>query len=106
MVRRAGARKTIFSEQYEFTISLLLLEDGDRYNPIEPPEEDTFDRLPDTFDSVNRETRWRCRLNVLWTAAWMLRKRWADRADLNRCILRSRRRTTWWEFSARLFCVP
>jgi hypothetical protein len=25
--------------------------------------------------------------------AWMLRKRWADRADLNRCILRSRRRT-------------
>jgi hypothetical protein len=34
--------------------------------------------------------RWRCRLNVLWTAAWMLRKRWVDRADLNRCILRSR----------------
>jgi hypothetical protein len=31
-------------------------------------------------------------LNVLWTAAWMLRKRCADRADLNRCILRSRRR--------------
>ena len=30
---------------------------------------------------------------VLWTAACMLRKRWADRADLNRCILRSRRRT-------------
>ena len=26
---------------------------------------------------------------MLWTAAWMLRKRWADRADLNRCILRS-----------------
>ena len=36
----------------------------------------------------------------------MLRKRWADAADLNRCILRSRRRTTWWEFSARLFCAP
>ena len=30
---------------------------------------------------------------VLWTAACMPRKRWADRADLNRCILRSRRRT-------------
>ena len=44
--------------------------------------------------SVDRETRWRCRSNVLWTAAWTLRKRWADRADLNRCILRSRRRTT------------
>src|SRR6267143_1600191 len=53
--------------------------------------------------SVDRETRCRRRLNVLWTAAWMLRKRWADRADLNLCILRSRRRTTWWEFSARLF---
>jgi hypothetical protein len=43
--------------------------------------------------SVDRETRWRPRLKVLWTAACMLRKRWADRADLNRCILRSRRRT-------------
>src|ERR1700704_4330477 len=43
--------------------------------------------------SVDREMRWRCRLNVLWTAAWTLRKRWADRADLNLCILRSRRRT-------------
>jgi hypothetical protein len=44
--------------------------------------------------SVDRETRWRCRLNVLWTAAWILRKRCADRADLNLCILRSHRRTT------------
>jgi hypothetical protein len=26
--------------------------------------------------------------------------------DLNRCSLRSRRRTAWWEFSARLFCAP
>ena len=43
--------------------------------------------------SVDRETRWRCRLKVLWTAACMLRKRWANRADLKRCILRSRRRT-------------
>jgi hypothetical protein len=25
--------------------------------------------------------------------------------DLNRCSLRSRRRTAWWEFSARLFCA-
>jgi hypothetical protein len=29
-------------------------------------------------------------VNVLWTAAWILRKRCADPADLNRCILRSR----------------
>jgi len=33
----------------------------------------------------------------------MFRKRWADLADLKRCIFRSRRRTTWYEFSARLF---
>jgi hypothetical protein len=33
----------------------------------------------------------------------MERKRWADAADLKRCIFRARRRTTWWEFSARLF---
>jgi hypothetical protein len=26
-------------------------------------------------------------LKLLWTAASMLRKRWADFADLNRCIL-------------------
>src|SRR4051794_2078638 len=39
--------------------------------------------------SVDREMRWRWWLNVLWTAACMLRKRWADAADLNRCILRS-----------------
>src|SRR5437762_5272913 len=43
--------------------------------------------------SVERETRWRWRLKVLWTAACMLRNRWAERADLRRCILRSRRRT-------------
>ena len=43
--------------------------------------------------NVDRETRWRWRLKVLWTAACTLRKRWADRADLKRCILRSRRRT-------------
>src|SRR4029077_8520444 len=43
--------------------------------------------------SVDREMRWRCRLKVLWTAACMLRKRWADRADLKCCTLRSRRRT-------------
>ena len=44
--------------------------------------------------SVDREMRWRWRLKVLWTAAWTLRKRCADAADLKRCILRSRRRTT------------
>jgi hypothetical protein len=32
--------------------------------------------------------------------------RWADPGDLKRCILRSRRRVGWCEFSARLFCVP
>jgi hypothetical protein len=42
---------------------------------------------------------------IVWTAAWMLRKRWADRADLNRCILRARRRATWYEFSARLLLL-
>jgi hypothetical protein len=37
---------TIFSEQYDFTISLLLLEDHDRYVPLEPdPEEDVYDRF-------------------------------------------------------------
>jgi hypothetical protein len=37
---------TIFSEQYDFTISLLLLEDRDRYVQLEPdPQEDTFDRF-------------------------------------------------------------
>ena len=40
------------------------------------------------FRSVERETRWRWRLKVLWTAACMLRKLGAERADLNRCILR------------------
>ena len=42
---------------------------------------------------MDREMRWRCRLKVFWTAACMLRKRWAERADLNRCSLRSRHRT-------------
>jgi hypothetical protein len=37
---------TIFSEQYDFTISLLLLEDRDRYIPLDPEaEEDTYDRF-------------------------------------------------------------
>src|SRR5436190_333031 len=36
--------------------------------------------------SVERETRWRWRLKVLWTAASMLRKRWAERADLNAAV--------------------
>ena len=37
---------TVFSEQYDFTISLLLLEDRDRYVHLEPdPEEDTYDRF-------------------------------------------------------------
>jgi uncharacterized protein DUF955 len=36
----------IFSEQYDFTVSLLLLEDRDRYIQLEPdPEEDTYDRF-------------------------------------------------------------
>jgi hypothetical protein len=43
---------------------------------------------------VDRETRWRLRLNVLWTSPCMLGKRWADAADLNCCILRSLLRTT------------
>src|SRR5215831_10205476 len=38
---------------------------------------------------VERETGWRSRLKVLWTAACMLRNRWAERADLNRCDHRS-----------------
>src|SRR6516165_1186574 len=41
--------------------------------------------------SVERETRWRWRLKVLWTAACMLRNRWAEQTDLKRCILHSRR---------------
>jgi hypothetical protein len=37
---------TIFSEQYDFTITLLLLEDRDRYVRLEPdPGEDTYDRF-------------------------------------------------------------
>jgi hypothetical protein len=37
---------TIFSEQYDFTVTLLLLEDRGRYVRLEPaPEEDTYDRF-------------------------------------------------------------
>jgi hypothetical protein len=37
---------TIVSEQYDFAITLLLLEDRDRYFQLEPdPEEDTYDRF-------------------------------------------------------------
>jgi hypothetical protein len=37
---------TIFSEQYDFVISLLMLEDRDRYVASEPnPEPDTYDRF-------------------------------------------------------------
>jgi IrrE N-terminal-like domain len=37
---------TIFSEQYDFTVTLLLLEDRDRYIPLESePELDTYDRF-------------------------------------------------------------
>jgi hypothetical protein len=43
--------------------------------------------------SVERETRWCWRSKVLWMAACMPRNGWAERADLNRCILRSCRRT-------------
>ena len=50
-----------------------------------------------------REVRWRWTLKLLWTAACTERKRWADPGDLNLCILNSRRRTGWCEFSARLF---
>ena len=36
---------TIFSEQYDFTITLLLLGDRDRYIQLEPdPEESALDR--------------------------------------------------------------
>lgn len=37
---------TIFSEQYDFAISLLLLENRDRYISLEEePQEDTYDRI-------------------------------------------------------------
>jgi hypothetical protein len=36
---------SIFSEQYDFAISLLLLEERGRYIQIEAPQEDTFDRF-------------------------------------------------------------
>jgi len=37
---------TLFSERYDFVISLLLLEDQDRYVPLEElPEEDTYERF-------------------------------------------------------------
>jgi hypothetical protein len=40
---------------------------------------------------------------VLWTGAWIERKRWTEREDLNRCIFRSRRLTAWCEFSDGVF---
>ena len=37
---------TIFAEQYDFAISLLLLENRDHYIPIEEePEEDAYDHI-------------------------------------------------------------
>ena len=37
---------TLFSERYDFVISLLLLEDQDRYIPLEAlPEEDTYEHF-------------------------------------------------------------
>lgn len=37
---------TIFSEKYDFVVSLLLLEDQDRFIPLEaPPDDDTYDRF-------------------------------------------------------------
>ena len=37
---------TIFAEQYDFTVSLLLLEDYDRFMQLDPePEADTYDRF-------------------------------------------------------------
>jgi hypothetical protein len=37
---------TMFSEQYDFTVTLLLLEDRGRYAQLQPkPKEDTFDRF-------------------------------------------------------------
>jgi hypothetical protein len=37
---------TIYSEQYNFIVTLLLLEDRDRYIPLDPEaEEDTYDRF-------------------------------------------------------------
>jgi IrrE N-terminal-like domain len=42
---QSAREMTIFSEQYDFTISLLLLDDGDHQIPVEPPAEDTFDRF-------------------------------------------------------------
>src|SRR5271163_5317965 len=49
------------------------------------------------------DVRWRWTLKVLYTAAWAERNFCAERALLKRCILRSRRRVGWCEFSARLF---
>jgi hypothetical protein len=37
---------TIVAEQYDFAATLLLLEDRDRYVPLEAePEEDAYDRF-------------------------------------------------------------
>jgi hypothetical protein len=43
-----ASEMSIFSEQYDFAISLLLLEERDRYVPIAAAEEDTFDRFTGT----------------------------------------------------------
>ncbi|MBS3651954.1 ImmA/IrrE family metallo-endopeptidase [Pseudaminobacter sp. 19-2017] len=42
---------TVFSEQYDFVVSLLTLEDRDRYEPSEEPIEDSYDRF------MNRQQR-------------------------------------------------
>jgi hypothetical protein len=37
---------TIFSEQYDFTITLILFENCDQYTQLEPdPEPDAYDQL-------------------------------------------------------------
>ena len=36
---------TIFAEQYDFAVTLLLLEDRVGWVPAEEPEEDTYDRF-------------------------------------------------------------
>ena len=41
---------------------------------------------PEGVRRVRREIRWRWRLKVLWVAACMETKRWADPGDLNLCI--------------------
>jgi IS5 family transposase len=50
--------------------------------------------------AVRREMRRRAAVEPVIGQGWTLRNRCAEPADLNRCIFRSRRRTTWCEFSA------